>query len=105
MVFHPDGACIFGGSTDLLKVYGWEPSRCFDSVNMSWGKVADMAMAQTQLVGKHILLFRVNWFKIVHFILLQPCALASFFAHFKSMMWNYASTSCFNGTHGFITKR
>lgn len=51
VVFHPDGACIFGGSTELLKVYGWEPSRCFDSVNMSWGKVADMAIAQTQLVS------------------------------------------------------
>ncbi|XP_067928665.1 katanin p80 WD40 repeat-containing subunit B1-like isoform X5 [Watersipora subatra] len=54
VVFHPDGACIFGGSTELLKVYGWEPSRCFDSVNMSWGKVADMAVAQTQLIGASI---------------------------------------------------
>jgi len=54
VVFHPDGACVFGGSTDLLKVYGWEPSRCLDSVNMGWGKVADMAMAQTQLIGASI---------------------------------------------------
>lgn len=50
MLFHPDGACIFGGSNDLVKVYGWEPSKCFDSVNMGWGKVVDMAIAQTQLV-------------------------------------------------------
>lgn len=56
VVFHPDGACVFGGSTDLLKVYGWEPSRCLDSVNMGWGKVADMAMAQTQLVRFQTLL-------------------------------------------------
>lgn len=61
VVFHPDGACIFGGSTELLKVYGWEPSRCFDSVNMSWGKVADMAMAQTQLVSVQFYLsFEIN---------------------------------------------
>lgn len=49
--FSPDGECLFSGGQDLLKVYGWEPTRVFDSVLMSWGKVADIATAQNQLIG------------------------------------------------------
>ncbi|XP_014663977.1 PREDICTED: katanin p80 WD40 repeat-containing subunit B1-like isoform X7 [Priapulus caudatus] len=49
--FHQEGKCLFVGSQDLLKVHGWEPARCYDSLAMGWGKVADAAIAQNQLIG------------------------------------------------------
>lgn len=48
--FNPDGECIYSGSQDLLKVYSWEPGRTRDTLVMGWGKVADIATAQNQLV-------------------------------------------------------
>ena len=42
---------MFAGCHDLLKVYGWEPFRSHDTVAMGWGKIADIAVAQTQLVS------------------------------------------------------
>lgn len=51
MMYHPDGVCLFSGGKDLLKVYGWEPPECFDSVPISWGDVAHITLAQNQLVG------------------------------------------------------
>ena len=48
--FHPEGKCLYAGAPDIMKVYGWEPSWCFDSVAVKWGSVADMAIAQNQLV-------------------------------------------------------
>ena len=42
---------MFAGCHDLLKVYGWEPFRSYDTVAMGWGKIADIAVAKTQLVG------------------------------------------------------
>lgn len=50
MAFHPDGLCLFSGGKDLLKVYGWEPSECHDSIPISWGDVADITLTQNQLV-------------------------------------------------------
>ncbi|KAB7499121.1 Katanin p80 WD40 repeat-containing subunit B1 [Armadillidium nasatum] len=38
-------------ATEVLKVYGWEPSRTYDTVAMGWGKVQDIAIAQNQLIG------------------------------------------------------
>lgn len=49
--FHPDGLCIYAASQDTLKVYGWEPVCCYDSLSMGWGNVADIAMAHNQLIG------------------------------------------------------
>lgn len=51
MYFHPDGSCLYSGIKDFLKVYGWEPTQCFDSVPITWGDVADMSIAKNQLVG------------------------------------------------------
>ncbi|XP_063439262.1 katanin p80 WD40 repeat-containing subunit B1-like isoform X2 [Mytilus trossulus] len=51
MAFHPDGSCLFSGGKDLLKVYGWEPSECHDSIPISWGDVADITLTQNQLIG------------------------------------------------------
>ncbi|XP_076047816.1 katanin p80 WD40 repeat-containing subunit B1-like isoform X2 [Oratosquilla oratoria] len=51
IAFHPDGDCVYAGSPDILKVYGWEPARTFDTVAMGWGKIQDIAIAQNQLIG------------------------------------------------------
>lgn len=49
--FNPDGTAIFASCVDVLKIYGWEPSRCYDSIALGWGKVVDTAIAQNQLIG------------------------------------------------------
>ncbi|UYV81194.1 KATNB1 [Cordylochernes scorpioides] len=49
--FHGDGEVLFSGAQDVLKVYGWEPSRCFDNLALGWGKVADMTTSQNQLIA------------------------------------------------------
>ncbi|XP_022241045.1 katanin p80 WD40 repeat-containing subunit B1-like isoform X2 [Limulus polyphemus] len=49
--FSPDGECVFGGSQDVLKVYGWEPFRTFDTLVMGWGRVADISVSQNQLIA------------------------------------------------------
>ena len=50
-LFHPDGLCLYSGGQDMLKVFGWEPLRCFDALNVGWGKVSAMAIAEKQLVS------------------------------------------------------
>nr|XP_015224162.1 PREDICTED: katanin p80 WD40 repeat-containing subunit B1 [Lepisosteus oculatus] len=54
IAFNPDGCCLYSGSQDCLRVYGWEPDRCFDVVPVSWGKVADLALCNNQLIGVSI---------------------------------------------------
>uniref|UniRef100_A0A8C5B462 Katanin p80 WD40 repeat-containing subunit B1 n=1 Tax=Gadus morhua TaxID=8049 RepID=A0A8C5B462_GADMO len=51
VVFDPDGGCLYSGASDSLRVYGWEPDRCFDVVPVGWGKVADMAICHDKLIG------------------------------------------------------
>nr|KAF6318548.1 katanin regulatory subunit B1 [Pipistrellus kuhlii] len=51
ILFNPDGCCLYSGCQDSLRVYGWEPERCFDMVLVSWGKVADLAICNNQLIG------------------------------------------------------
>lgn len=48
--FSPDGSCLYSGATDSLRVFGWEPDRCFDAVPVGWGKVSDLAICNQQLV-------------------------------------------------------
>lgn len=50
ILFNPDGCCLYSGCQDSLRVYGWEPERCFDVVLVHWGKVADLAICNDQLV-------------------------------------------------------
>lgn len=50
VLFNPDGCCLYSGCQDSLRVYGWEPERCFDVVLVGWGKVADLAVCNDQLV-------------------------------------------------------
>ncbi|XP_028410137.1 katanin p80 WD40 repeat-containing subunit B1-like [Dendronephthya gigantea] len=51
VVFHPEGQCLFSGANDSLKLYGWEPLRCFDSFSVGWGKVSDMVVASEKLIA------------------------------------------------------
>ncbi|CAL8364574.1 unnamed protein product [Gadus morhua 'NCC'] len=51
VAFDPDGGCLYSGASDSLRVYGWEPDRCFDVVPVGWGKVADMAICNNKLIG------------------------------------------------------
>ncbi|NXF87582.1 KTNB1 protein, partial [Eubucco bourcierii] len=51
VLFNPDGCCLYGGFQDSLRVYGWEPERCFDMVLVNWGKVADLSICNSQLIG------------------------------------------------------
>uniref|UniRef100_T1ISW5 Katanin p80 WD40 repeat-containing subunit B1 n=1 Tax=Strigamia maritima TaxID=126957 RepID=T1ISW5_STRMM len=69
--FSPDGECLFSGAQDLLKVYGWEPTRVFDSILMGWGKVADIATSQNQLIGASFLQSNVSIY-IVDLKRVQP---------------------------------
>lgn len=51
IAFHPEGQCLFSGAQDSMRVYGWEPVRCYDSFSLAWGKVADIAISSSQLIG------------------------------------------------------
>ncbi|NWH77594.1 KTNB1 protein, partial [Piaya cayana] len=51
VLFNPDGCCLYSGFQDSLRVYGWEPERCFDVVMVNWGKVADLSICNNQLIG------------------------------------------------------
>ncbi|XP_014479530.1 PREDICTED: katanin p80 WD40 repeat-containing subunit B1 isoform X1 [Dinoponera quadriceps] len=51
LYFSQGGECLFAGSHDVLKVYGWEPGRTLDTIPTGWGKVQDIAVAQNQLIG------------------------------------------------------
>ncbi|XP_054917560.1 katanin p80 WD40 repeat-containing subunit B1 isoform X3 [Dermacentor andersoni] len=49
--FNPDGACLFSGAEDFLKVYCWEPVKTCDTLVMGWNRVADISIAQNQLIA------------------------------------------------------
>lgn len=49
--FKPDGACLFSCAEDLLNIYCWEPVKTCDSLFMGWNKVADISVAQNQLIA------------------------------------------------------
>ncbi|MED6273377.1 Katanin p80 WD40 repeat-containing subunit B1 [Characodon lateralis] len=51
LLFGPDGSCLYSGASDSLRVFGWEPDRCFDVVPVGWGKVSDLAVCNQQLIG------------------------------------------------------
>ncbi|XP_064467024.1 katanin p80 WD40 repeat-containing subunit B1-like isoform X2 [Ornithodoros turicata] len=49
--FNPDGACLYTGADDLLKVYSWEPTKTYDTLVMGWSRLADISVAQNQLIA------------------------------------------------------
>ncbi|XP_056381330.1 katanin p80 WD40 repeat-containing subunit B1 [Hyla sarda] len=51
ILFSSDGGCLFCGGRDALRIYGWEPERCFDTVPVAWGKVSDLSICNNQLIG------------------------------------------------------
>ncbi|KAM9765886.1 LOW QUALITY PROTEIN: katanin p80 WD40 repeat-containing subunit B1 [Menidia menidia] len=51
LLFSADGSCLYNGASDCLRVFGWEPDRCFDVVPVGWGKVSDLAVCSQQLIG------------------------------------------------------
>lgn len=51
---HPEGWGAYAACQDYLKVYGWEPAVCYDSVNVGWGKPTDIVVYQNQLIGASI---------------------------------------------------
>ena len=59
MTFHPDGLCIYCGCENQLKVYGWEPAKCFDTLTTGWSRVSDIAIAQKQLVCISSIYFQI----------------------------------------------
>lgn len=49
--FSQGGECLYAGSQDVLKVYGWEPAWTYDTIPVGWGKIQDIATAQNQLIS------------------------------------------------------
>ncbi|XP_073461708.1 katanin p80 WD40 repeat-containing subunit B1 [Aquarana catesbeiana] len=64
ILFSGDGGCLFCGGRDALRVYGWEPERCFDTVPVSWGKVSDLSLCNNQLIGVSIAQTNVSSFVV-----------------------------------------
>lgn len=52
--FNADGLCLYCGSQDVLRVYGWEPARIYDCEETQWGKIVDMSTTNSHLVGVNI---------------------------------------------------
>ncbi|KAF7667822.1 hypothetical protein LDENG_00045500 [Lucifuga dentata] len=51
ILFSPDGSCLYSGMVDSLKVYGWEPERCFDCVPVGWNRVSDLSVCNQQMIA------------------------------------------------------
>lgn len=62
--FSQGGECLYAGSVDVLKVYGWEPARTYDTIPMGWGKIQDIATAQNQLIGASFQLTNVALYAV-----------------------------------------
>ena len=48
--FAEDGQCLFSGGQDCMRAYGWEPSTCYESMSIGWGKIQDMAVCPGTVV-------------------------------------------------------
>ncbi|XP_077448482.1 katanin p80 WD40 repeat-containing subunit B1 isoform X2 [Stigmatopora argus] len=51
VAFSADGGCLFSGHADVLRVCAWEPQRWLDAVTVGWGRVADLALCDRQLMA------------------------------------------------------
>ncbi|XP_015792145.1 katanin p80 WD40 repeat-containing subunit B1 isoform X1 [Tetranychus urticae] len=76
ILYHPDGKAIFSAARDVLKVYGWEPTRTYDTVVMGWGKVNDIAISDNSLVSGTFSLTNVSVY-IVDLNKVQPFGTSS----------------------------
>ncbi|XP_056318074.1 katanin p80 WD40 repeat-containing subunit B1 isoform X1 [Danio aesculapii] len=64
VLFNPDGSCLYSGSENTLRVYGWEPDRCFDVVHVGWGKVSDLAISNNQMIAVSYSHTNVSWYVV-----------------------------------------
>ena len=48
IAFSDDGHALLGGGEESLKVWGWEPVRCFEQVDVRWSRLADMGVGPNQ---------------------------------------------------------
>ncbi|XP_059371247.1 katanin p80 WD40 repeat-containing subunit B1 [Carassius carassius] len=64
VLFNPDGSCLYSGSENTLRVYGWEPDRCFDVVHVGWGKVSDLAISNNQMIAVSYSQNNVSWYVV-----------------------------------------
>ena len=52
VLFSEDGSALLSGAEESLKVWGWEPVRCFEQVDIRWGRLADLCIGPgQQLLG------------------------------------------------------
>ncbi|GAQ80741.1 WD repeat-containing protein [Klebsormidium nitens] len=49
--FTPDGRTVLSAVQDNLKVWGWEPVVCHDTVDTNWGRISDMALHEGKVIG------------------------------------------------------
>uniref|UniRef100_A0A0V0GA12 Katanin p80 WD40 repeat-containing subunit B1 n=1 Tax=Triatoma dimidiata TaxID=72491 RepID=A0A0V0GA12_TRIDM len=69
--FSAGGECLYAGATDTLRVYAWEPARTITSLHIPWGKVQDIATADTKLIGASFHLANVSLWVVDTTLLVQ----------------------------------
>lgn len=51
-IFSRDGSALLCASSDSLKSWGWEPVRCYDSIDVQWNNLADVSISEAdELIG------------------------------------------------------
>ena len=81
-----------------MRVYGWEPVRCYDSFSLGWGKVADIAISSNQLVSDKIINF---WEKLTVYLIDSRRDLdGGFLLKFIVGLNNYSRTSLIQSLMG-----
>ena len=48
VLFSDDGNALLSGAEESLKVWGWEPVRCFEQAEVRWSRLADMCIGPQQ---------------------------------------------------------
>ena len=56
VLFSEDGGALLSGGEESLKVWGWEPVRCFEQLDLRWNRLTDMCVGPGQkLLGGSVL--------------------------------------------------
>eukprot|EP01006_Ploeotia_vitrea_P025298 TRINITY_DN58176_c0_g1_i1.p1 TRINITY_DN58176_c0_g1~~TRINITY_DN58176_c0_g1_i1.p1 ORF type:complete len:710 (-),score=58.36 TRINITY_DN58176_c0_g1_i1:45-2174(-) len=71
ITFTPDGAALCGATSDALKLWGWEPACCHDSVDVHWSNVADLYVSKQE--GNVYGVSFMESFVSIYMINLQDC--------------------------------
>ena len=48
VLFSDDGGALLSGGEESLKVWGWEPVRCFEQLDVRWSRLTDMCIGPGQ---------------------------------------------------------